>query len=31
VTTALLERAGIRVFTEDRVDDAAAYLRALEP
>jgi uncharacterized protein YbbK (DUF523 family) len=30
VTTALLESAGIRVFTEERVDDAAAYLRTLE-
>ncbi|GGO82642.1 DUF523 domain-containing protein [Nonomuraea cavernae] len=31
VTTALLERHGVRVFTEDQLDEAAAYLRALEP
>ncbi|PZG11278.1 DUF523 domain-containing protein [Nonomuraea aridisoli] len=30
VTTALLERHGIRVFTEDRLPEAAAYLRTLE-
>jgi uncharacterized protein YbbK (DUF523 family) len=30
VTTALLERDGIRVFTEDQVADAAGYLRALD-
>jgi uncharacterized protein YbbK (DUF523 family) len=30
VTTALLERNGIRVFTEDQVAEAADYLRALE-
>ncbi|MEU8248747.1 DUF523 domain-containing protein [Nonomuraea sp. NPDC048916] len=30
VTTALLERSGIRVFTEDQLDEAAACLRALE-
>ncbi|MEV0595328.1 DUF523 domain-containing protein [Nonomuraea cavernae] len=31
VTTALLERHGVRVFTEDHLDEAAAYLRTLEP
>ncbi|TDE43079.1 DUF523 domain-containing protein [Nonomuraea mesophila] len=30
VTTALLERDGIRVFGEDHLDEAAAYLRTLE-
>ncbi|MBO2455851.1 DUF523 domain-containing protein [Actinomadura barringtoniae] len=30
VTTALLERAGIRVFGEDRLDEAAAHLATLE-
>ncbi|MBF8187753.1 DUF523 domain-containing protein, partial [Nonomuraea sp. K274] len=30
VTTALLERSGVRVFTEDQVTEAAAYLRTLE-
>ncbi|MGA4995720.1 DUF523 domain-containing protein [Nonomuraea bangladeshensis] len=30
VTTALLERHGIRVFGEDRLDEAAGYLRTLE-
>ncbi|MGP3912349.1 DUF523 domain-containing protein [Nonomuraea sp. 10N515B] len=30
VTTALLESNGIRVFTEEHVDEAAAYLRTLE-
>ncbi|WP_084963108.1 DUF523 domain-containing protein [Thermoactinospora rubra] len=30
VTTALLELHGIRVFSEDRIGEAAAYLRALE-
>jgi uncharacterized protein YbbK (DUF523 family) len=30
VTTALLERHGIAVFTEDAVEDAAAHLAALE-
>ncbi|WP_327090580.1 DUF523 domain-containing protein [Nonomuraea sp. NBC_01738] len=29
-TTALLEQHGIRVFAEDRIDEAAAYLRSLE-
>ncbi|MDA0638473.1 DUF523 domain-containing protein, partial [Nonomuraea sp. MCN248] len=31
VTTALLERHGVRVFGEDRVEEAAAYLESLEP
>ncbi|MEV4356349.1 DUF523 domain-containing protein [Nonomuraea sp. NPDC004186] len=31
VTTALLEQHGIRVFTEDQVDEAADCLRTLEP
>ncbi|SEM55028.1 DUF523 domain-containing protein [Nonomuraea pusilla] len=31
VTTALLEQHGIRVFSEDHLDDAAACLRTLEP
>jgi uncharacterized protein YbbK (DUF523 family) len=30
VTTALLERHGIRVFSERRVDEAAAYLETIE-
>jgi len=30
VTAALLERHGIRVFSDLRIEDAAAYLRALE-
>ncbi|MFI7641813.1 DUF523 domain-containing protein [Nonomuraea sp. NPDC049400] len=30
VTTALLELNGIRVFTEDHIDEAADYLRTLE-
>ena len=30
VTTALLERRGIRVFSEERLEAAAAYLRELE-
>ena len=30
VTTALLERHGIRVFSELRVDEAAAYLESIE-
>ena len=30
VTTALLERHGIRVFSELRVDEAAAYLETIE-
>ena len=30
VTTALFERNGIRVFSERRVDDAAAYLKTIE-
>jgi uncharacterized protein YbbK (DUF523 family) len=30
VTTALLESNGIRVFTEEHVDEAAEYLRTLE-
>jgi uncharacterized protein YbbK (DUF523 family) len=30
VTTALLERNGIRVFSEQRVDEAAAYLKTIE-
>ncbi|MGQ5676693.1 DUF523 domain-containing protein [Streptomyces sp. ESR1.13] len=30
VTTALLRRAGVRVFSEDQVSEAAACLRALE-
>jgi len=30
VTAALLERHGIRVFSDLRIDDAAAYLRSLE-
>ncbi|WP_219467189.1 DUF523 domain-containing protein, partial [Nonomuraea rhizosphaerae] len=30
VTTALLERDGIRVFTEDQVAEAAGYLRTLD-
>ena len=30
VTTALLERNGIRVFSEQRVDEAAAYLQTIE-
>ncbi len=30
VTTALLEQHGIRVFTEEQLDEAAAYLRTLE-
>ncbi|SEH02842.1 Uncharacterized conserved protein YbbK, DUF523 family [Nonomuraea solani] len=30
VTTALLERHGIRVFSEDQVTEAAGYLRTLE-
>jgi uncharacterized protein YbbK (DUF523 family) len=30
VTTALLERNGIRVFSEDNVPGAAGYLRTLE-
>jgi uncharacterized protein YbbK (DUF523 family) len=30
VTTALLERHGIRVFTEDQLTEAASYLRTLE-
>lgn len=30
VTTALLERNGIRVFSEDRLPEAAGYLRTLE-
>ncbi|KAB8189338.1 DUF523 domain-containing protein [Nonomuraea phyllanthi] len=30
VTTALLERNGIRVFDEDHIEEAAAYLSALE-
>ncbi|WP_307851644.1 MULTISPECIES: DUF523 domain-containing protein [unclassified Streptomyces] len=31
VTTALLRRAGVRVFGEDQVAEAAACLRELEP
>lgn len=30
VTTALLERSGVRVFDEDQIDAAATYLRTLE-
>jgi len=31
ITTALLERNGIRVFNEDEMDEAEEYLRGIEP